>query len=71
VGPVRRSAWKSPEGAWAGKVTIADDAPEADTSGLWEVLRQRKGAPPLLLDTYIEVRWLAAFKFRCDEASET
>jgi antitoxin (DNA-binding transcriptional repressor) of toxin-antitoxin stability system len=44
VGPVRRSAWKSPEGAWAGKVTIADDALEADTSGLWEVLHQRKGA---------------------------
>ena len=44
VGPVRRAAWKSPEGAWAGKVTIADDALEADTSGLWEVLRQRKGA---------------------------
>jgi antitoxin (DNA-binding transcriptional repressor) of toxin-antitoxin stability system len=44
VGPVRRSAWKSPEGAWAGKVTIADHLFEADTSDLWEVLRQRKGA---------------------------
>ena len=44
VGPVPRPAWKSPEGAWAGKVTIPDDLLEADTSGLWEVLRQRKGA---------------------------
>jgi len=44
VGPVPRSAWKSPEGVWAGKVMIVDDLLAADTSVLWEVLRQRKGA---------------------------
>jgi len=44
VGPVRRSAWKSPEGAWAGLVSIPDELPEADTSDLWEVVRRRRGA---------------------------
>jgi antitoxin (DNA-binding transcriptional repressor) of toxin-antitoxin stability system len=44
VGPVQRSAWKSPEGIWAGKVRIADDLADADASGLWEVLRQRRRA---------------------------
>lgn len=44
VGPVQRSTWKSPEGMWAGKVTVLDDLAEADTSGLWEVLRRRRGA---------------------------
>jgi antitoxin (DNA-binding transcriptional repressor) of toxin-antitoxin stability system len=49
VGPVPQSAWKSPEGTWTGRVTIAEDLLkgdilEADTSGLWEVLRHRKGA---------------------------
>jgi antitoxin (DNA-binding transcriptional repressor) of toxin-antitoxin stability system len=43
VGPVDQSAWKSPEGAWTGKVTVADNLLEADTSGLWEVVRRRKG----------------------------
>ncbi len=44
VVPAPKEAWKSPEGAWVGKVTIADDIVEADTSDLWEVVRQRKGA---------------------------
>jgi antitoxin (DNA-binding transcriptional repressor) of toxin-antitoxin stability system len=42
VGPVNRSAWKSPEGTWSGKVTVADDILNADTAGLWEVLRARR-----------------------------
>ena len=42
VGPVHQRAWKSPEGAWAGKVTVPHDLVEADTSGLWEVV----GAAP-------------------------
>jgi len=44
VGPAHQPAWKSPEGAWAGKVTIARDPLETDTSELWEVLRKKPGA---------------------------
>ena len=43
VGPAHMPAWKSPEGAWAGRVTIAGDLMETDTSGLWEALRPRRG----------------------------
>ena len=43
VGPAHRAAWKSPEGAWIGKVALAGDLLEADTSGLWEVLRPHRG----------------------------
>ena len=43
VGPAHRAAWKSPEGAWIGKVALAGDLLE-DTSELWEVLRTRPGA---------------------------
>ena len=43
VGPARRPAWKSPEGAWVGRVTLAGDLLE-DTSELWEALRTRPGA---------------------------
>lgn len=41
VSAAHRSAWKSPEGKWAGKVTITGDLVGRDTSGLWEVLRAR------------------------------
>lgn len=44
VGPPGRPAWKSPEGAWSGRVTIQDALLDADISGLWEVLRSRSGA---------------------------
>ncbi|MGD0868464.1 MAG: type II toxin-antitoxin system prevent-host-death family antitoxin [Bryobacteraceae bacterium] len=44
VGPAHQSAWKSPEGAWTGKVTLAGDVLEADTSELWEVARPHSGA---------------------------
>lgn len=44
VGPAHMPAWKSPEGAWAGRVTIAGDLLETDTSELWEVLRPHPGA---------------------------
>jgi len=37
VSPAGRSRWKSPEGMWAGKVTIVGDLLETDTSALWEV----------------------------------
>ena len=41
VGPVRAAPWKSPEGSWIGKVTIAADIVETGTSELWDVLRER------------------------------
>lgn len=44
VGPAHMPAWKSPEGAWTGRVTIARDLLETDTSELWEVLRPHPGA---------------------------
>jgi prevent-host-death family protein len=44
VKPARRTAWKSLEGAWAGKVTIVDDLVNIDLSGLWEAARRRPGA---------------------------
>lgn len=40
LGPLRRRAWKSPRNSWAGKARIVGDIVNADTSGLWEVLRQ-------------------------------
>lgn len=43
VEPVRRAAWKSPDGAWAGKVTLSDDVLESDTSELWEVVHNPEG----------------------------
>ena len=42
VGPAERAAWKSPEGAWAGKVTIAGDIMGTGMPELWEVLRERR-----------------------------
>jgi len=43
VGPARQNAWKSPEGAWIGKVTLDEALLDADTSVLWDVLMQ---SPP-------------------------
>lgn len=40
VGPVKRQALKSPEGAWRGKVTFDDSLLESETADLWEVVRQ-------------------------------
>ena len=40
VGPVRKRLWPSSEGLWRGKVHIPDRELTADTSDLWEVLRQ-------------------------------
>jgi prevent-host-death family protein len=36
----KKAAWKSPEGAWAGKVKIVGDIVNEDTSDLWECLRE-------------------------------
>ncbi len=43
VGPVERVAWKSPEGTWAGRITLPADLVEADTSELWDVVRGDSG----------------------------
>ena len=43
VKPAQRERWKSSEGAWAGKVTIAEDLTKVDTSNLWEVVRTPAG----------------------------
>jgi prevent-host-death family protein len=40
VAPAKRRPWKSSEGAWVGKVHIPDEVLMADTSDLWEVLRE-------------------------------
>ena len=41
VGPAVLPARRSPAGAWAGKVDIPDDLLMADTSDLWECVRER------------------------------
>jgi prevent-host-death family protein len=37
IGPAEELAWKSPEGAWAGKISAAVDAFDLDITSLWEV----------------------------------
>ena len=39
LGPAKKAAWKSPKDSWAGKMEIVGDI-MADTSDLWEVLRE-------------------------------
>jgi len=43
VSPAHQSPWKSPEGAWIGKVTLPPDL-DRDTADLWNVVRSRRGA---------------------------
>ena len=40
VTPVKKRAWKSPEGIWRGKVRIVGDIVNEDTSDLWNCLRE-------------------------------
>ena len=42
VGPARQTVWKSPEGKWAGKVSIHEDLAAIDTSDLWAALSEGK-----------------------------
>jgi hypothetical protein len=37
--PVKKKSWKSPKGAWIGKVKIVGDIVEFDTTHLWHALR--------------------------------
>jgi prevent-host-death family protein len=41
LGPAEKDSWKSPAGAWVGKIQIVGDIVSADTSGLWDVVRQK------------------------------
>ena len=41
IGPAKETAWKSPEGLWAGKLILDCDPLEIDTSDLWDVLDKR------------------------------
>jgi prevent-host-death family protein len=38
--PVKKRAWKSPKGAWIGKVQIVGDIVNFDATDLWEALRR-------------------------------
>jgi len=38
--PVKKKPWKSPKGAWIGKVEIVGDIVNFDTSHLWNSLRR-------------------------------
>lgn len=38
--PVKKKLWKSPKGAWIGKVKIVGDIVEFDTTHLWHALRK-------------------------------
>ena len=40
LGPAKRASWKSPKGAWAGKVEIAGDIVNARPE-LWDAVRRR------------------------------
>ena len=44
VGPARGPAWKSPEGSWIKKVTIAGDIVGTETSELWDLLGEQSEA---------------------------
>jgi prevent-host-death family protein len=38
--PMKKRPWKSPKGAWVGKVKIVGDIVNFDTSHLWDALRK-------------------------------
>jgi hypothetical protein len=38
--PVKKKPWKSPEGAWIGKVEIVGDIVGFDTAPFWDALRE-------------------------------
>ena len=41
LGPSSKAGWKSPRGIWAGKVRIVGDIVNTDTSGDWDVVREK------------------------------
>ncbi|MBI1786048.1 MAG: type II toxin-antitoxin system Phd/YefM family antitoxin [Acidobacteria bacterium] len=40
--PVKAKSWRSPEGAWIGKVEIVGDIVNFETSHLWDALRKSR-----------------------------
>ena len=40
VGPARKPAWKSLEGAWAGKIEYSDDLFPSQRAKIWQSLRE-------------------------------
>ena len=42
VGPVKKAPWKSPEGAWSGKIEFGHDIANHDTSSLWDVVNPKQ-----------------------------
>ncbi|HTA71846.1 MAG TPA: type II toxin-antitoxin system Phd/YefM family antitoxin [Bryobacteraceae bacterium] len=40
--PVKKRSWKSPKGAWIGKVKIVGDIVEFDTARFWDALHNKK-----------------------------
>ena len=44
--PVKKTRWKSPEGAWIGKVEIVGDIVNFDSSDLWDALQKDKNWEP-------------------------
>jgi prevent-host-death family protein len=40
VKPAKKTRYKSPRGAWVGKIEIVGDIANEDTSQLWNVLRE-------------------------------
>ena len=43
VGPARKPAWKSPEGAWAGKIDYNDELFPSQRAKIWQGLREESG----------------------------
>ena len=41
LGPAPKAAWKSPRNSWAGRAEIVGDIVNADTSDLWDCVREK------------------------------
>jgi len=39
LGPPGNDSWKSPRNSWARRARVSGDIVNADTSGMWDVLR--------------------------------
>jgi prevent-host-death family protein len=39
--PVKKKSWKSPKGAWIGKVRIVGDIVEFDSARFWDALTKK------------------------------
>ena len=55
IRPARRDPWKSPEGAFVGKITLDDDLLDADSCNLWKVARRLPEPRRLILSLALDV----------------